>query len=236
MELPIRYVILASGGGSTAAKIIDETRPGRTLDGLYKVVCLIATKPDIGAIERARDRKVKVYTLDKETCRDPARLAKSLHDKFEAEHADMFGLHGCVVPIPEDIAMGYVGLNQHPTHKELGGKGMYGLATHEAKIRLCQLLGRWDPTEAICQRVDPMVDAGELIFSWPVEVRDDDTPQSLQARVLPIEHLVQVAALLRFVACQGNPSPIPSSLVLNPGEEGAVAEAIAWAREHHPHG
>lgn len=236
MKLPIRYAILASGGGTTAAAIMDACMPGGPLHGLVEVVCLVASRYGIGAIDKADRRDVPTFALSDPIRHNQLLLGMELDEIFCLCQIDWYGQHGWLCHTPSEIIKCWPGINQHPVPTVFGGKGMYGLATHAAVLRFIELTGRQIETEAVAQFVAPTYDRGKLIFTWPVEVREDDTPESLQARVLPIEHLVQVAALARLIAYDGKPPTAMSHFTPQPDEEVVLAESVAWARERYPRG
>lgn len=237
MKLPIRYALLASGGGTTACAIIDACEEGGPLHGFIEPVCLIASKPGIGAIEKAQARGVAAYALQHKTLRDPNQMARIFDMIWKQVHFDWFGQHGWLPLTPPSIINRWPGINQHPAPVPFfGGRGMYSRAPHAAVINFARLVGRTIQTEATAQMIAPEFDQGDRIFAWPVEVSPDDTVEELQQRVLPLEHGVQIGALLQMVNYDGHPPTVPSHFELHPDERELLEKAKHLARQTYPRG
>lgn len=185
--------VFASGSGSDMQSVIDATLSGQ-IDG--KVVAVITNKDGIYAIERAKKHNIdhKVFTLAEygdNISRDKA-ISAYLRDK----NIDLIVLAGylaIVTPVLVDEYEGRI-INIHPSLiPKHCGVGMYGLNVHKS------VLASGDKMSGCTVHfVDHGADTGKIIEQRQVPVMDGDTPESLQARILEVEHklLPEVVARL----------------------------------------
>jgi folate-dependent phosphoribosylglycinamide formyltransferase PurN len=134
---------------------------------------------------------------------------------------DLICLAGYVRLLPANVVRAYRHriLNIHPALLPLfGGKGMYGLRVHEAVLQSGMKV-----TGCTVHFVDEQYDTGPIVLQSVMEVRDDDTPETLAARLLPVEHATYVRAIRLFVEgrlkIEGNrvrEIPLPKSESQNP--------------------
>ncbi len=161
--------------------ILSATRDGG-LDA--EVVGAILTRTDSPAFEVLRAEGVEPIILSPKALAED--YAKRLMTTLSDLRPDMICLCGYMRLLPTDIIHAFSGriINIHPALlPKYGGKGMYGMRVHEA------VLAAGD-TESGCSvhYVDEVYDHGEIILQSRVPVMPDDTPESLAARILPIEH------------------------------------------------
>ena len=222
-----RVAVLASGGGSNLQALLEHAETlgeARAFD----VVLVAANAPGAGALARASTRGVATAVLA-----DPADGAAL--DALLAEHrVDLVVLAGYLKLVPAEVTRRFAGrmLNVHPALlPAFGGHGMYGRRVHAAVLAAGARLS--GPTVHL---VDAEYDRGPIVAQWPVPVRDDDTPESLAARVLGAEHallppVVQALAAGRIaVAPDGRPrvtSAASAELFQLGDDAGARAAAIA---------
>jgi len=179
--VPTRIAVLASGGGSNLEAIL------RYLDTLAArrggdVVLVAADRADAGALAKARARSIPTtHILDPG---DGAAIDALLRD----HDIGLVVLAGYLRLVPPVVTRRFRGrmMNVHPALlPAFGGPGMYGLRAHRA------VLDAGAPISgASVHFVDESYDRGPLIAQWPVPVASDDTPESLAARVLRVEHLL----------------------------------------------
>lgn len=241
-KLPIRYAILASGSGTTAEAIVRACKSGGLLHGLIEPVCFIASKPDIKAIDKVRVASrgtSHIHIVNPKSYDDSEQFGQALIEVFQQEQIDLFGQHGWLPLTPTCVLEQYRGINQHPGPLPyFGGKGMYGRRVHAAVLHFRRLVNHRIWTEATAQFVHPEFDKGQVLIRQPVPVFDDDTVASLQERVLPVEHLVQIFALMKYVVCSGYTEELPSldiPLVLH-SELDTLEKAKALAIADYPTG
>ena len=178
-----RLAVLASGSGSNLQAILDH------LDTLGErraadVVLVASDRPAAGALERARARGIPTALLATSAHPEGAPLLATLRDA----QVDDVVLAGYLRLVPADVVRAYAGriVNVHPALlPAFGGPGMYGHRVHEAV--LAAGAGESGPTVHF---VDERFDHGAVIAQWTVPVEPGDTPDSLAARVLRVEHLL----------------------------------------------
>jgi phosphoribosylglycinamide formyltransferase 1 len=174
-----RVAVLASGGGSNLQAILDHA------DALgdarhFDVVLVAANAATAGALERARARGVDAAVVDA-----PAD-GEALLRRLDAHGVDLVVLAGYLKLVPGEVARRFHGrmLNVHPALlPAFGGPGMYGQRVHRAVLAAGARV-----SGATVHFVDEHYDRGAIVAQWPVPAYADDTPESLAARVLRVEH------------------------------------------------
>jgi formyltetrahydrofolate-dependent phosphoribosylglycinamide formyltransferase len=178
-----RIAVLASGGGSNLQAILDylETRgKQRGAD----VVLVASDRPDAGALERARHAGVPSATL--RCVREPAGCDPLA--LLREHRVDFIALAGFLRLVPRDIIAEFPSriVNIHPALlPSFGGPGMYGERVHRAVLASGATV-----SGATVHYVDEEYDRGTILAQWPVPVLDDDSVQSLAARILKVEHVL----------------------------------------------
>ena len=176
-----RIGVLASGGGSNLGAILDHLdRLGPRRAG--EVVLVASNVAAAKALDRARQRGIPAHALDST---DPDR---SLAELLQRHRVELLVLAGYLKLVPAPIVERFRGriINVHPSLLPAhGGPGMYGQRVHRAVLDAGE---RWSGVTV--HFVDEHYDRGAIIAQWPVPVRPDDTPASLAARVLRVEHAI----------------------------------------------
>ncbi|MCL6624588.1 MAG: phosphoribosylglycinamide formyltransferase, partial [Fimbriimonadales bacterium] len=175
----IAILVGSKGRGSNMKAILDACKTGRLL---AEPALVIAPKEDIPAVQIAREEGVEVAILN------PSHplFAQELLCLLQAERVDLLCLAGFMRLLPEEVvkAMPNRILNIHPALlPKFGGKGMYGMHVHEAVIKAGE-------KESGCtvHYVNERYDEGKILLQKKCPVLPDDTPESLAARILPLEH------------------------------------------------
>ena len=179
---PVRVAVLASGGGTNLQALLDALHDSP----LARVVRVLSTQPHAGALERARRAGVPAAVL-----RDPGDAAELLTalDQGGAHGgggADLVVLAGYLKLVPAEVVARYRWrmINIHPALlPACGGPGMYGRRVHAAV-----LASGAAESGATVHYVDEEYDRGPIIAQARVPVRPGDTPDTLAARVLAVEH------------------------------------------------
>ena len=178
--MPTRIAVLASGRGSNLQALHEYlVRTGQARGA--QVALVLSDKPDAGALAYARGRGIEAAALDMGTGYS-AGLAMMLHDRG----IDCVVLAGYLKLVPSEVVQTYRGrlINTHPALlPAFGGQGMYGERVHRAVLTSGARV-----SGATVHFVDEQYDHGAIIAQWPVPVFDDDTPKTLAARVLRVEH------------------------------------------------
>lgn len=173
-----RIAVLASGGGSNLGALLEHLD---TVGGAA-VACVLSNRADAGALARAQQRGIATTVLDDPT--DGAALLAAL----AAHDVGTVALAGYLKMIPAEVTRRYAGrmLNVHPSLlPAFGGHGMYGARVHAAVLAAGATV-----SGATVHFVDEVYDRGPIVAQWPVPVAPDDTPATLAARVLRVEHVL----------------------------------------------
>jgi formyltetrahydrofolate-dependent phosphoribosylglycinamide formyltransferase len=187
----IRAAVFASGGGTNLQALLDHQREG----GSWRVVLLVTDREDAGAIARAVEAGVPVAVI-RTTGRPPEDVGRETLDLLSQHRVDLILLAGYVKLIPAQVVAEYRRriLNIHPALlPSFGGKGMYGQRVHAAV-----LASGAKESGASVHFVDEEYDRGPVIAQRRVPVLPEDTPESLAARVLEVEHELYPAAVDRI--------------------------------------
>ncbi len=187
MSDAVRIAVLASGGGSNFQALVDRFRrsPER------EVVGVIASREGAGVLERAR--RAGVASAVSPPASTSGAAATFLRRTLDEWRSDIVVLAGYMKLVPEALVRAYWGriLNIHPALlPAFGGRGMYGARVHRAVIEAGVRI-----TGATVHFVDEAYDRGPILCQWPVPVLADDTPESVAARVLTVEHRILPAAV-----------------------------------------
>lgn len=172
--------VLVSGGGTNLQALIDAQKKG--MFGDSKISLVIASKPGVYALERASNNNIKSIVLPRKEYDSIADYSKALADTLEQEKTDLVVLAGFLTIIDEQVYERFPNkiLNVHPALiPSFCGKGFYGLYVHEAALEKGVKV-----SGATVHIVTPECDAGPIILQKAVEVKQDDTPETLQKRIM----------------------------------------------------
>lgn len=189
-----KIAVFASGGGTDFQSIIDANE----CEQFCEIAYLVASKPEIGAIRRAEKHGIDTLVFDKTSeSKDEfyARVAKTL----KGEGVEYVVLAGWLLVVSESFIKEFENaiINIHPSLiPSFCGMGYYGLHVHEAAIAHGVKL-----SGATVHFVEADVDGGAIIMQRAVEVLPDDTPESLQTRILKEEH--KMLPLCVKLLCEG---------------------------------
>lgn len=215
---PLNVAVFASGGGTNFQALLDHQRE----PDLWRIVLLVMNR-EAGAARRARAAGVPVVVVPTQD-RDEGEIARDLLDLLDRYNVDVILLAGYLRRVPEAVVERYRGrmLNIHPALlPDFGGPGMYGKKVHEAV-----LASGAETSGATVHFVSEEYDEGAILGQWQVDVRADDTPETLAQRVLRVEHRLYPAAVDHLCAALLE-ERTPERM-----HEGRVAEP---ASEHPPH-
>ena len=175
-----QIAVLVSGGGTNLQALIDAQGRGELGNG--RITLVIASKPGVYALERAAKAGIEGRVLARKDYDSIAAYSKALADEMTAAGIDLVVLAGFLTIIDEQVYEAFPNriLNVHPALiPSFCGKGYYGLHVHEAALaKGVKVSG------ATVHIVTPECDAGPIVLQKAVEVKEDDTPESLQLRIM----------------------------------------------------
>ena len=176
----LKLAVLVSGGGTNLQSIIDSIADGRITNAEIKVV--ISNNKNAYALERASKAGIPAKALSPKDFTDREAFNDALLQALIDSEADLVVLAGCLVVIPPKIVEHFKNriINIHPSLiPSFCGKDYYGLKVHEGVLNRGVKV-----TGATVHFVDDGTDTGPIILQKAVEVHQDDTPKSLQLRVM----------------------------------------------------
>lgn len=176
----LKLAVLVSGGGTNLQSIIDSIADGRITNAEIKVV--ISNNKNAYALERAAKAEIPAKALSPKDFTDREAFNDALLQALIDSEADLVVLAGCLVVIPPKIVEHFKNriINIHPSLiPSFCGKDYYGLKVHEGVLNRGVTV-----TGATVHFVDDGTDTGPIILQKAVEVHQDDTPKSLQLRVM----------------------------------------------------
>jgi len=185
--------VLISGGGTTLQNLIDKIAAGELPADIRLVISSSATA---GGLEFARQAGIESIVVDRRDCDSPEEFSRRIFDPCRGVGAKLVAMGGFLkhVLIPADFA-GRV-MNIHPALiPAFCGKGMYGGNVHRAVLDYGAKL-----SGCTVHFVDNEYDHGPIILQRAVSVLDDDTPESLAARVFELECEAYPEAIRLFAA------------------------------------
>ena len=176
----LKLAVLVSGGGTNLQAIIESIADGRITNAEIKVV--ISNNKNAYALERAAKAGIPAKALSPKDFTDREAFNDALLQALIDSEADLVVLAGCLVVIPPKIVEHFKNriINIHPSLiPSFCGKDYYGLKVHEGVLNRDVKV-----TGATVHFVDDGTDTGPIILQKAVEVHQDDTPKSLQLRVM----------------------------------------------------
>ena len=175
-----RIAVLVSGGGTNLQALIDAEKTG--MFGESKISLVIASKADAYALERAKMADIPAKALVRKEYDSIASYTRALADTLLSEKIDLVVLAGFLTIIDEQMYEAFPNriINVHPALiPSFCGKGFYGLHVHEAALEKGVKV-----SGATVHIVTPECDAGPIILQKAVAVLEDDTPETLQKRIM----------------------------------------------------
>ncbi|MCD7817708.1 MAG: phosphoribosylglycinamide formyltransferase [Lachnospiraceae bacterium] len=176
----LKRAVMVSGGGTNLQAILDAIENGTITNA--RVVRVISNSTKAYALERASKAGIPTACITRKQYPDPEQFNQALLALLVDSGADLVVLAGCLVVIPQCVVDAFPNriINIHPALiPSFCGTGYYGLKVHE------KVLARGvKVTGATVHFVDGGTDTGPIILQKAVEVRQGDTPEILQRRVM----------------------------------------------------
>ncbi len=189
--MAINLAVLLSGSGTTLQNILDTAAAG-TLDA--RVSCVVSSRENAYGLERARKAGVPAAVVPRKSYDDPGSFSDAVWAEIDKYPVDLVVLAGfmSLLVIPPRFENRI--MNVHPALiPAFCGKGMYGAHVHTAVLDLGAKV-----TGVTVHFVDNEYDNGPIILQRPVSVAEDDTPETLAARVQAEERKAYPAAIQLF--------------------------------------
>jgi len=179
MKEKVKIAVLVSGGGTNLQAILDAQKSGIIKSG--EVVLVVSNKPDVYALKRAENAGVEAVVINKKEL-GAEKFEESVIELFEKKGIEFIVLAGFMCILSKDFTDRFNNriINVHPALiPSFCGKGYYGLKVHEEALKYGVKV-----TGATVHFVNEIPDGGNIIAQKAVEVKDGDTPEILQKRVM----------------------------------------------------
>ena len=176
----VKIAVLVSGGGTNLQALIDAERSGIIKSG--KLSLVVSSKPDAYALTRAANAGIKTAVASRRELGSQAAFETKILETLEENGIELIILAGFMSILSEDFVKKYPKriINVHPALiPSFCGEGFYGLRVHEAALAYGVKL-----TGATVHFVNEIPDGGEIIAQKSVAIRKNDTPETLQRRVM----------------------------------------------------
>ena len=196
----LKIAVLVSGGGTNLQAIIDGIKNGDITN--TEITAVISNNADAYALTRAKDNGIKDMCISPKDYPSRDIFNQALLDEVNKLDVDLIVLAGYLVRIPEAMVHQYSHriINIHPSLiPSFCGVGFYGLKVHEAALEKGVKV-----TGATVHYVDEGMDTGEIIFQKAVDVLPDDTPETLQRRVMEQAEWKLLPAAINMIANKQN--------------------------------
>ncbi len=192
----IKIAVMVSGGGTNMQAVIDEIEKGN-INGSVEIV--ISSRDNVFSLKRAENHDIESVCIGKNGFPDLEKRTEEIIRVLEKKEIELVVLAGYMSLIDKRIIEKYPNkiINIHPSLiPSFCGRGFYGAKVHEAVLNYGVKI-----TGATVHFVDEGTDTGPIILQEAVEVKQDDTAETLAARVLEVEHKLLPKAVKLF--CEG---------------------------------
>ena len=176
----VKIAVLVSGGGTNLQALIDACNNGIIKSG--KISIVISSNPNAYALQRAQNANIQTAVVSKKDCSSQDEFENNIIRYLQDNDIDLIVLAGFMCILSESFTKKYKEhiINVHPSLiPSFCGKGFYGLHVHEAALEYGVKV-----TGATVHFVNEIPDGGKIILQKSVAIRKNDTPKSLQRRVM----------------------------------------------------
>ena len=173
-------VVLVSGGGTNLQALIDAQNRGELKNG--KITCVISSHPNAYALTRAENNGIETAVIRRKDYDEFDKYDEALTELLKSKNADLVVLAGFMTILGKGVIRAFENriINIHPALiPSFCGEGYYGLRVHEEALKKGVKV-----TGATAHFVNEVCDGGPIIIQKAVEVKDGDTPEILQKRVM----------------------------------------------------
>lgn len=175
-----RIAVLVSGGGTNLQALIDAQHSGMIAGG--EIAAVISSNPEAFALERAAKAGIPGYVVSRKQFDSNRAMTAALVERLHALHIDLVVLAGFMTILTEEMMQAFPNavINVHPALiPSFCGEGCYGLHVHEKALEYGVKL-----SGATVHFVSEECDGGPIILQKAVAVEEDDTPETLQRRIM----------------------------------------------------
>ena len=175
-----KICVLVSGGGTNLQALIDAEKSGIIKNG--KITCVISSKEGAYALERAKNAGISTVVIPRKEYADSKSYSEAILAELNRQGADLVVLAGFMIILDECVAKAYPYriINVHPALiPSFCGEGFYGLRVHEKALEYGVKV-----SGATIHFVNEKADAGAIILQGAVDVANDETPESLQKKIM----------------------------------------------------
>ena len=193
-----KIAVLVSGGGTNLQALIDAEKSGIINSG--EIVLVISNKADAYALKRAKKNGIETLVINNKSYSTRTEFEAKLIEAIDSRNIDIIVLAGFMCILTEDFTSHYPKriINVHPSLiPSFCGDGFYGLRVHRAALDYGVKV-----TGATVHFVNEIPDGGEIIMQKAVEIKDGDTPEILQKRVMEQAEWIILPASVEKVANQ----------------------------------
>lgn len=172
--------VLVSGGGTNLQALIDAEKNGDIKNG--KITCVISSKEGVYALERAKNAGIPTVVIPRKEYPDSITYSKEILAELNRQKADLIVLAGFMTILDECVtkAYPYKIINVHPALiPSFCGEGFYGIKVHEKALEYGVKV-----SGATIHFVNEKADAGAIILQGTVDVANDETPETLQKKIM----------------------------------------------------
>jgi len=192
----MKIAVLVSGGGTNLQAIIDKIASGEIQN--TEIAVVLSNNKKAYALERAKTAGIPAVGLSAKQYPDREAFHDAVIDTIDSYQVDLIVLAGCLMYIPPKLIQKYQNriINIHPSLiPSFCGKGYYGLAVHEKVLERGVKV-----TGATVHFVDEVLDNGPILLQKPVMIEADDTPETLQLRVMQQAEWIILPQAINLIA------------------------------------
>ena len=193
-----RLAVLVSGGGTNLQALLDAEQSGIIRSG--EIVLVISNNPDAYALTRAENANVPSTVVTKSACGGQSGFEEKLTQILARERIDLIILAGFMSILSAGFTSRWAGqiINVHPSLiPSFCGQGFYGLRVHEAALSYGVKV-----TGATVHFVNEIPDGGQIILQKAVDIEPDDTPETLQKRVMKQAEWILLPRAAEMISAQ----------------------------------
>lgn len=192
----MRIAVLVSGGGTNLQAIIDKAASGEIKN--TEIALVLSNNRKAYALERAKQAGIPAVGMSPKQYSDREAFYNAVIETIDSYQVDLIVLAGCLMYIPPKLIRKYHNriINIHPSLiPSFCGKGYYGLTVHEKALERGVKV-----TGATVHFVDEELDNGPILLQKPVMIEPDDTPETLQLRVMQQAEWVILPQAISLIA------------------------------------